>query len=63
MKGVNSLEQTIREENSLAALPVITVSNVDRLDERVYREQCSRRMLEIVVDIDRYVGTGRLFIP
>ena len=40
-KGVDSLEQVIREENMPTSLPVITVARVDRLDERAYRERCS----------------------
>jgi hypothetical protein len=40
MKGPHSLEQTIREENTLTSLPVITVSSAHRLDERLYRERC-----------------------
>ncbi|MEH2083983.1 MAG: hypothetical protein V7K89_29645 [Nostoc sp.] len=29
MKGKDSLEQVIREENTLASLPVITIGNAD----------------------------------
>ena len=37
-KGVNSLEQTIREENSLTSFPVLTIGNVARIVERAYRD-------------------------
>lgn len=63
MRGEDSLEQVIREENTLTSLPVITVARVDRLDERVYREQCSSRLVEIMLDIEKYLGVGRIFIP
>ncbi len=63
MKGVDSLEQTIREENSPTALPILTVSRVERLDERSYREACSRRLIEIAIGIEDYLGAGRIFIP
>jgi hypothetical protein len=63
MVGPDSLEQTIREENTVTSLPVITIGSVGRLDERVYRERCGSRLIEIVVDLDNYLGTGRLFIP
>jgi len=63
MVGPDSLEQTIREENTVTSLPVITVGSVRRLDEQVYRERCGSRLIEIVVDLDNYLGTGRLFIP
>lgn len=63
MKGENSLEQTIREENSPNSFPVITIGNVARLDEKTYREQCVIRLLEISLDLDNYLGCGRIFIP
>ncbi|WP_424101899.1 ACP S-malonyltransferase [Moorena producens] len=63
MKGKDSLEQTIREENLPTSLPVITIGNVDRLSESQYREDCAVRLVEIVLDIDDYKGVGRLFIP
>lgn len=62
-KGAESLEQVIREENTPTSLPVITVARVNRLDERAYREQCSSRLVEIMLDIQNYVGVGRIFIP
>jgi len=63
MKGTDSLEQTIREENTSSALPVLTIGSVGRLDEREYRERCARRLAEIVLDLEYYLGSGRVFIP
>ena len=63
MKGKDSLEQVIREENTKISFPVVTIGDLDRLDEFDYREQCVNRMIEIVLDIDNYQGVGRLFIP
>ncbi len=63
MKEQDSLEQTIREENTPTSLPVLTIGSVDRLDERVYRERCVERLLEIGLNLDDYLGTGRIFIP
>lgn len=62
-KGEDSLEQTIREEGTSISLPVITIGNLDRLIERDYREQCSARLVDIVLLIENYRGVGRLFIP
>lgn len=62
-KGEDSLEQTIREEGTATSLPVITIGSLDRLIEREYREQCSARLAEIVLYIENYLGTSRLFIP
>ena len=63
MKGPDSLEQTIREESTNESLPVLTIADVKRLDERIYRERCSIRLIEIMSDIDQYRGSGRLFLP
>ena len=63
MKDQDSLEQTIRDENNVTSLPVLTISSVNRLDEATYRERCAERLVDIGVDIDRYWGIGRLFIP
>lgn len=63
MRGLHSLEQTLREENTATSLPVITVASADRLDERLYRERCGSRLVGIILDLDNYLGVGRLFIP
>ncbi|MGC1308176.1 MAG: ACP S-malonyltransferase [Phormidesmis sp.] len=64
MKGEDSLEQVIREENSVDSLPVITIGDADRfLADRFYRNRCVDRIIEIVLDIQTWMGVGRLFIP
>ncbi|MEA5578571.1 ACP S-malonyltransferase [Anabaena sp. UHCC 0451] len=63
MKGEDSLEQVMREENTPISFPVITIGNLARMDEYDYREQCADRLVEIVLDIDNYLGVGRLFVP
>jgi len=63
MDDEDSLEQTIRDENSITSLPVLTVGNVRRFPDRSYREQCAAQLLEIVMDIERHLGRGRVFIP
>ncbi|MCU0541454.1 MAG: DUF5615 family PIN-like protein [Oscillatoriaceae cyanobacterium Prado104] len=63
MKGGDSLEQVMREENTENSLPVLTIGSLDRLSEADYRQRCAERLIEIVVDIDNYKGVGRLFIP
>jgi hypothetical protein len=64
MKGKNSLEQVMREENTPISLPVITIGDADRvLTDPDYRNRCVDRLIEIVFDIDDYRGTMRLFIP
>lgn len=63
MKGKDSLEQVMREENTTTSFPVLTIGSFDRLDEIDYRERCVERLIEIILDIDDYKGAGRLFIP
>ena len=63
MKGEDSLEQTLREENTATSLPVLTVGNVERLRESIYRDRCATRLVEIGLDLENYLGTGRIFIP
>lgn len=31
--------------------------------ERLYRERCAEQLLEVVLDLDSYRGTARIFIP
>ena len=63
MQDENSLEQTIREENQEGSLPVITISNAERIAETAYRAECSARLVEIAIYLDDYMGAGRLYIP
>lgn len=59
----DSLEQTLREENTLTSLPVLTIGNLDRMVERMYRERCEAQLLNVLLDLDNYLGTARIFIP
>ena len=64
MKGKDSLEQVMREENTHLSLPVVTIGNIDRLlAEPDYRDRCVNRLVDIVVDIEDYQGARRIFIP
>ncbi|MEL6469957.1 MAG: ACP S-malonyltransferase [Cyanobacteria bacterium J06623_4] len=64
MKGKDSLEQVIREENASTSLPVVTIGNADRLlKDAEYRDRCVDGLIDIVLSIDFYKGTRRVFIP
>lgn len=63
MEEADSLEQTLREENTPMSLPVLTIANVRRTSERAYLDRCGARLLDIVMEIKKYIGIGRLFIP
>ena len=52
------------EENTANSLSVITIGNPDRLlSESNYREKCVERLIEIIINIDIYLGSRRIFIP
>lgn len=63
MRGDDSLEQTIRDENSSTSLPVLTIGRIERLRDKLYRERCAIRLVEIGLDVESYLGTGRIYIP
>lgn len=58
-----SLTQTLLDENTATSLPVVTVTDKDRLHEPAYRENCIYGLMEIILYLDRYLGTARQFIP
>ncbi len=62
VKGKDSLEQVMREESTPESLPVITVSNADRLlNDSEYSGRCVESLVEIA--LDTYRGARRIFIP
>lgn len=63
MDGEESLQQAILDQNRLASYPVVTLANPNRMVETDYRNRCATRLAEICLEIERYLGTGRLFIP
>jgi len=62
-QGEDSLERVIRQENTPTSFPMITIANSDRVNEYDYRESCVEKLVEIVIDIEYYMGADRLFIP
>ena len=63
MKGDDSLEEVMREGNTEKSFPVVTIGNLERLNEFDYRERCVERLIEIILDIEQYRGAGRVFLP
>ena len=61
--GEDSLEQTILARNLPTSTPVVTLANPDRIVERDYRDVCVIKLVEICLEFERYLGTGRLYIP
>ena len=53
MKGEDSLEQVLREDNTPNSLPVVTIGNLDRFSrEPGDRSRCADRIIEILLDLE-----------
>jgi hypothetical protein len=63
-RGADSLEAAISELNQPDSLPVITLTNADRiLGSKLYANRVAERLLDYLIDLDKYRGTGRLWVP
>lgn len=63
-KGDDSLEATLRRESTLESLPVITIPDPPRLrSDKDYRRRAAEKLLAYLMDMNRYRGAGRLYIP
>jgi hypothetical protein len=58
-----SLQATIERENTRESLPVITVSDKDRLVVPAYRQQAAHKLATIIIYLENYLGVGRIYIP
>ena len=63
MDGPDSLEETMRRECEATSLPVLTISSRRRLGDANYRRRCAEKLIEIVIDLERYRGVSRIYIP
>jgi hypothetical protein len=62
--GPEALEAVIEQANIPTSLPVLTVGAPPRvLSSRAYAESMAVRLLEILLDMEQYRGTGRLYLP
>jgi hypothetical protein len=57
------LNKTLREENTKSSLPIITISDPQRVVEAQYRERCAHSLISIVLDLENYLGSARQYIP
>ena len=61
--GPDSLEATIRQFNCETSLPVLTLANPLRFSQdRNYAVEVAERMLEYLLEIQRYLGAGRIYL-
>ena len=62
--SVDSLEATIRAQNTEQSLPVLTVGNTERLrHSREYAEDVVIGLFSTLIDIQSARGAGRLYLP
>ncbi len=62
--GEKSLEAIMQRLNRSTSLPILTIGNLKRVNvDLSYRERCAERLAEIVYDLERYRGSGRLYLP
>jgi hypothetical protein len=64
LEDEDSLEQTLRDSVTENSLPVMTIASMDRFEEDPsYRVAVAWRLVECLMEMDRYRGTGRQFLP
>ena len=62
--GPEALEAVIERENMSTNLPVLTIAAPPRVfSSRAYAERVVTRLLEMLLDLEQYRGTGRLYLP
>jgi hypothetical protein len=62
--GPDSLETTIRSLNTPHSLPVFTLADTEQvLHSKAYAERVVERLLDYLLELDNYRGTGRLYLP
>ncbi len=62
--GPDSLEETIRRDNTPTSLPVLTLADPDRVfHEGDYAERVIGKLVDVLERIDSLRGTGRLYLP
>jgi hypothetical protein len=62
--GTDALEAVIARNNTPTSLPVLTIGTPPRvLSSREYAERVATRLLEVLLDVEQYRGTGRLYLP
>jgi hypothetical protein len=60
----DSLEAAIRRHNTPQSLPVFTIGDLDRFRKnRAYAERVLERFYECLLDMEKLLGTGRLYLP
>jgi hypothetical protein len=59
----SSLQAVVETENKADSLPVLTISDQTRLSVPEYRQQVVDKLAAIIIDLENYLGTGRIYLP
>ncbi len=63
-EAADSLEMVIRGENQPESLPVLTLADPRRImRDRDYANHVAEKLLERLIAIEDFRGTGRLYVP
>jgi len=61
---VMTAEAALQASNTPSSLPVLTISEPERLlSSRAYAHRVVERLVEHLIDIETLRGTGRLYLP
>src|SRR5262245_12654589 len=64
LESEDSLEATIRRENTAQSLPVFTFADADRIyHSAAYLDDVVESLLQYLLGEANYLGTGRLYLP
>lgn len=62
--GPDSLQATIEEFNTPTSLPILTIGTPEQVFRSgEYAERAAIRLLEFLIDMEYYRGSGRLWLP
>jgi hypothetical protein len=60
-EDATSLQATIERENTPDSLPVLTISDKDKLALPAYLQQAAHKLAAVIIDLKHYLGVGRVF--
>jgi hypothetical protein len=59
-----SLHVVLNRSANEKSLPVITIGNLNRvIKDKTYCNTCAEAIAEIILNVEQYIGTPRLYIP
>ena len=59
----DSLQFVIESESTATSLPVLTIADQNSLMISEYRQRVADKLAAVIIDLDAYLGTGRIYLP